>query len=240
MPTDEQLWRLAQLSDQQSALTSALRAMAEGRWYGEADSVEGWVIALNPTYAASISARAPLYEWPPVNEIPTPDVVWVGSPNFTPGHRGYEVCAIVLHTMAGTLEGCDSWFSQEASQVSSHYGIGLYGEQHQYVKLADSSWANGILQPGNYWPGPYGNPNYQTITIETEDNGDGDTPVSDAMYQATLEVANLALQTYPTIRWLLSHRVISPASRPDCCGDRWWDSGRFQALADELGLEAIA
>jgi hypothetical protein len=32
--------------------------------------------------------------------------------------------------------------------------------------------------------------------------------------------------------------VISPSSRPQCCGDRWWDSGRFAQLADALGLEA--
>lgn len=239
MPTEEQVRRLAQLQDQQAAITQALEALLEGRFTGDADALDSWLVALNPTWAGQLSPRTPLYEWPPASEIPTPDIKWVGSPHFTYGHGGYSVCAIVIHTMAGSLAGSDSWFNNPNSHVSSHYGIGLGGEQHQYVALCNSSWANGILQAGNRWPcgGP---PNYRTITIETEDRGLSGTPVTDAMYQATLEVARTALDTYPSIRYLLSHRVISPSSRAACCGERWWGrSQRFQQLAERLGLEAI-
>jgi hypothetical protein len=230
--------QLEQLSEQQAAITRALAAMGEGRWTGE-DSVEAWLLALDPTWLGRLSPRRPLYEPPPHDDIPVPNLVWIGSPNFWPGHGGHEVCALVLHTMSGTLNGCDSWFRNPDAGVSAHFGIGLRGEQHQYVSLSDSAWGNGILESGNKWPGPPGNPNFQTISIETEDNGSGATPVTDAQYQATLEVAAAAIKAHPSIRWLLRHTDISPKSRPGCCGGRWVDSGRFRALAERLNLQTL-
>lgn len=236
--TPEQARQLATLRDQQSAITQALAAMAEARWTGEG-SVEAFLLALNPTWQGQLSPVPPMYELPD-SDIEPPSPVWVPSPNCWYGHDGYEVVAIVVHTMAGTLGSCDSWFANPASQVSSHYGIGLSGEQHQYVALANSSWANGILEPGNTWQGQLGldgNPNWQTITIETEDNGSGATPVTDEQYESTLECAALACATFPSIRYLLRHTDISPSSRPQCCGDRWVASGRFTMLAEDLELE---
>jgi hypothetical protein len=237
--------RINQLAEQQGCITRALAAMGDGRWLSSEsgpDSVEGWLVALNPTWAGKLHGKVPLYTLPDEPEdMPAADVVWRGSPNYTSGHRGMAVQALVIHTMAGTLDGCTSWFSQERSGVSSHYGIGLDGRQHQYVKLGDSSWANGRLESGNQWQYVIGNsinPNYQTITVETEDRGLGHTKVTDAMYDATLAVCRLAIDRYPGITYLFGHNIVSPNTRPQCCGDRWWESGRFQALADELGLEA--
>jgi len=235
--------QLTQLQAQQSAITAGINAMNEGRWLAQdygADSLEAILYGLNPGWTDMLSPRAPLYELP---EPAPPDlnVVWIGSPNHYSGRAGWGVVALVIHTMAGTLSSCDNWFKNPASQVSSHYGIGLKGEQHQYVNLWDGSWANGILEPGNKWVGIIGNsanPNYQTVTVETEDNGSGSTPVTDEQYNSTLAVCQLAMQSYPNIGYLMGHNVISPSSRSQCCGNRWWDSGRFQALADALGLEA--
>lgn len=143
--------------------------------------------------------------------------------------------------MAGTLAGCDSWFANPASQVSSHYGAGLNGELHQYVDLADGSWANGILEYGNGWGSigtPGVNPNLETITIETEDKGNSAQAVTAEQYAATKSACLYALERYPSIRYLITHTVISPQSRPNCCGGRWITPGYFQRLADELGLEA--
>jgi N-acetyl-anhydromuramyl-L-alanine amidase AmpD len=226
--------QLNQLSEQQAAITRAIGAMTEGRWTGE-DSVEAWLLALDPTFLGTLKPRHPRYQ-PPPSQIAPPQIRRIPSPNHWPGHSGFAVRAIVVHTMAGTLASCDAWFQNEAAQVSAHFGIGLGGDIHQYVALSDSAWANGILEPGNTWPLASGNPNYQTISIETEDNGVGATLVSDAQFESTLKVANLALQTYPTIQWLLRHTDISPQSRPSCCGARWTDSGRFKTLADRLGL----
>ena len=147
------------------------------------------------------------------------------------------VIALVIHTMAGSLSSCDNWFQNPAAQVSSQYGVGLAGEAHQYVALGDTAWANGILEPGNTWPGVPYNVNAQTVSIETEDKGSGATPVTDAMYEATLALGQLACRTFPTIVWLLGHHCISPSSRVNCCGARWKDSGRFNNLAVALGLE---
>jgi N-acetyl-anhydromuramyl-L-alanine amidase AmpD len=242
MPTVEQ--RLNQLSEQQGCITRALAAMGDGRWtcaQAGADSVEGWLLALNPTFEGGLLPDAPLYTMPDPPVILDPDVEWIGSPNHYNGRAGHQVAAIVIHTMAGTLESCDSWFRNPSSQVSSHYGIGLGGEIHQYVNLWDGSWANGVLEPGNDWTALVGNssnPNYQTVTIETEDNGHGWTEVTEEQYQGTLAACRLAMEAYPQVFYLFGHRIISPQSRPQCCGDRWWESGSFQRLADELDLEA--
>src|SRR5262245_56464762 len=242
MARPELIQQLTQLQAQQSAITAGLNAMNEGRWLAAdfgADSLEAILYGLNPNWTNQLSPRAPLYtrpEPPPVQA----DVRWIGSPNHYTGRNGWPVQAIVIHTMAGTLNSCDSWFNNPASQVSSHYGIGLDGRQHQYVQLWDGSWANGVLEPGNQWVkiiGNSSNPNYQTVTVETEDNGSGATPVTDAMWGATLAVCQLALQAYPGIRYLMGHNIISPNSRPSCCGNRWWESGKFEQLAAALGLE---
>ena len=232
--------QLNQLREQQSAITAGINAMNEGRWlasdYG-AESLEAILQGLNPTWT-NLASRAPLYEKP--TPEPALNLVWIGSPNHYTGRAGMAVVAIVVHTMAGTLSACDNWFRNPAAQVSSHFGIGLQGQQHQYVRLQDGSWANGVLEPGNQWTRIVGNsmnPNYQTVTIETEDNGSGATPVTDAQYGGTLAVARLALQTFPGIRYLMGHNIISPSSRAQCCGDRWWVSGRFDQLAQDLGIE---
>jgi N-acetylmuramoyl-L-alanine amidase len=183
-----------------------------------------------------LTARLPAPE-PPEPITPPQAVQWYGSPNYTAGRSGMRVIAVVVHTMAGSLASCDSWFNNTAAQVSSQYGIGLHGEAHQYVALQNTAWANGILEPGNTWPGVPYSVNAQTVSIETEDNGSGATPVTEQQYQATLGVARLAISAYPSITWLLGHHCISPSSRPQCCGDRWRASGQFDRLADELGLQ---
>lgn len=149
--------------------------------------------------------------------------------------------AIVLHTMGGSLVGTDGWFQNPSSQVSAHYGVGLGGQVHQYVQLADAAYANGILEPGNIWVPKFGSawPNGKTVSIETEDSGSGQTEVTDAMFAATLAVCRLILQTYPGIKTLSGHKAISPSSRANCPGARWVASGRFAALAGELGLETL-
>ena len=157
-----------------------------------------------------------------------PTILQTPSPNFWPG-RAAEPVAIVLHTMAGTLAGTDSWFAQSASQVSAHFGVGLDGTIHQYVSLFDTAWANGVLEAGNQWAPTFGpgNPNDRTVSIETEDLGSGATPVTDAQYASVLAIGRMLVAKLPTILHLVGHNVISPASR-------------FASLARELGLVGVA
>jgi len=235
--------QLTQLQAQQSAISAGLNAMNEARWLAAdfgANSLEAILYGLNPGWAGQISPREPLYVLPEPPPLAN-NIVQVPSPNHYNGRAGWPVVALVIHTMAGTLASCDAWFANPASQVSAHYGIGLQGEQHQYVALQNGSWANGILEPGNQWVGIVGNsanPNYQTVSVETEDNGSGSTPVTDEQYAATLGVCYVALQAYPSIKYLMGHNIVSPQSRSQCCGNRWWDSGRFSQLASDLHLEA--
>jgi N-acetyl-anhydromuramyl-L-alanine amidase AmpD len=162
---------------------------------------------------------------------------------FTPGHELRD--AIVLHTMSGTLAGSDSWFHSNPLQVSAHFGVGLDGEVHQYVSLADTSHANGILEPGERWSRHFGADwvNDETVGIETEDTDANhpahNAPVSDAEYASVLAVCQLVLSLNPGIHTLATHASISPLSRVNCPGPRWIASGRFAALASALGLQTL-
>jgi hypothetical protein len=58
--TEEEIQaKLDQLSQQQSLQTSAIRAALEARWSGGADTVDGYVKALDPNIATD--PRTPLY-----------------------------------------------------------------------------------------------------------------------------------------------------------------------------------
>jgi len=171
---------------------------------------------------------------------PDLDSVWKGSPNFWAGRPGLPL-AIVIHTMAGELGGADSWFANPDSQVSAHFGVGLNGDIHQYVRLADAAWANGVLEPGEKWTAIFGagNPNSKTVSIETEDRANPNQPVTNDQFDAVLRVAKFAKARFPSITHLVAHDAISPHSRPDCPGDRWIQSGRFAALAGAVGLTSL-
>ncbi len=113
----------------------------------------------------------------------------IPSPNFYTGRNNYTPVAIVIHIMEGSLSGTDSWFSSTKSNVSAHYGIGINGDIHQYVKETDSAWHAGrvnapswtLIKPGEN--GMYINPNYYTIGIEHEGNEQSDWTA--LMYQSS-------------------------------------------------------
>jgi N-acetyl-anhydromuramyl-L-alanine amidase AmpD len=168
-----------------------------------------------------------------------PNIRFIGSPNFLPGRPNGPPIAIVIHTMDGFLAGTDSHF--QTSSVSAHYGISLAGRIHQYVDLNDRALANGRLEDGNRWFGPAGvNPNWVTVSIETEDGAGANRPVlpvSPELFDSTLALCAEICRTLPSIRFLTSHHMISPETREDCCGDRWTATGKLAQIAERLGLE---
>lgn len=173
-----------------------------------------------------------------MQQRPSPNC-WTGRPSGAP-------IALVIHTEAGSELGTEAEFSNAASQVSAHFGVGLDGRIDQFVQLGDRAWANGIREPGNNWDArglPNLNPNELTVSIETEDGFIAGVrppqPVSDAQYASVLATAAWVLSEVPSIRLLLRHADISPHSRANCPGDRWVASGRFAQLASELGLQTL-
>lgn len=52
-----------------------------------------------------------------------------------------SVRGVVIHIMAGTLAGTDSWFRNSKAQASAHFGTGKAGALYQWVDTADRAWA---------------------------------------------------------------------------------------------------
>jgi len=154
----------------------------------------------------------------------------------------------VVHTETGGESGTIAEFLNSSSQLSTHYAVGLDGGLDCFVDPGDRAWGNGILEPGNRWTviaNECGvdsalNPNHITISCETEDLGEATQEVTDAQYNAVLYAAWESKLRYPrTLRYLAQHTDISPQSRANCPGSRWLASGRFQRLADTLGLKTL-
>jgi N-acetyl-anhydromuramyl-L-alanine amidase AmpD len=77
---------------------------------------------------------------------------WIRSPNKDKGRERHRPEAIVIHIIEGTLKGTGSWFLNEESGVSAHYGIGKDGEIHQYVGKVIERGMPAVLpaQPDDY------------------------------------------------------------------------------------------
>jgi hypothetical protein len=61
MTEEEQQARITMLQNQQSLFTRALIAALEGRWTGGADTVEGYLFALDPGLEGTVTANPPHY-----------------------------------------------------------------------------------------------------------------------------------------------------------------------------------
>jgi len=133
-----------------------------------------------------------------------PNIIWKGSPNYglprgTMGRGSHRVLALVDHIMAGTLAGTDAWFNNRDSGASAHFGVGRYGQIHQYVDIENAAWHAGTVKNPS-WPLliPDVNPNLYTIGIEHE--GQSGDVLSEAQYQATLALH----------RWLIGQFTLIP------------------------------
>lgn len=113
-------------------------------------------------------ARMPGAEWRP---IPV---------NYTENGQA-EVRGVVVHIMAGTFEGTDSWFRNRAAKASSHFGTSKTGRLRQWVDTADRAWA----QAG-------GNPSWLSV----ENEGRGGDALTDAQLDANARVLAWAHEKY--------------------------------------------
>lgn len=92
-----------------------------------------------------------------------------------------SVRGVVVHIMAGTLEGSQAWFNNATAQASSHFGTGKDGELRQWVDTVDRAWAQSA-----------GNRDW--LSVENEGVG-GDT-LTDAQITANARVLAWAHKTY--------------------------------------------
>jgi len=86
--------------------------------------------------------------------MPILSKTWIGCAegNFASGRLDYKPEGIVIHLMAGTLIGTDTWFlttpeKRDEPPSSAHYGVGKEGQIHQYVKEEDRAFHAGRLNP---------------------------------------------------------------------------------------------
>ncbi len=108
-------------------------------------------------------------------------VVEADSSNYTKGRKGYKICKLTVHHMAGilTAEQCGKIFQSSNRQASSNYGIGNDGKIACYVGEEDRAWASSSATN-----------DYQAITVEVSNNEiGGDWKVSDAAWNALVNLA---------------------------------------------------
>lgn len=107
-----------------------------------------------------------------------PQTQIVTSANWDTGRAGNKITGIVLHTMVGTVAGAYGRFNDPNSHVSVHYGIGLDGAVHQWVREQDTAWQAGDHQV-----------NLTTIGIEHEDKGNyNDAIRTPQLYQSSAQL----------------------------------------------------
>lgn len=108
---------------------------------------------------------------------PVPDIIksLLHSKNFTVGRHGpYPIDTIAIHVMEGTEQAANDWFEDEASDVSSNYGVAKTGRIEMYVEEENTAWAQGRIDKPtakHVLQRPDANPNSYIISIECEGSG---------------------------------------------------------------------
>lgn len=118
---------------------------------------------------------------------------WHGPvPNQRVG-RGPITRYVFVHIMEGSIESCDAWFHNPASQVSAHFGVAKDARVFQWVDTDDTAWAQAY---------------YNGVGISIEHEGFSGTPLTAPQLAATLELQAWIHRTYPTVplRWSMNPR----------------------------------
>lgn len=100
--------------------------------------------------------------------------------NYTQGRRGYNICKITPHHMAGKLSArrCGELFQNPSRGASSNYGIGYNGEIACYVDEENRAWTSSNRAN-----------DCQAITIEVANSANGDPwPISEAAWNSLVNL----------------------------------------------------
>lgn len=149
--------------------------------------------------------------------------------NYTHGRKGYSICKITPHHMAGilTAEQCGKIFQNPARNASANYGIGNDGTIACYVGEENRAWTSSSSSN-----------DCQAITIEVSDcEYGGQWRISDAAWNSLINLCvdickryNFRLEYDGTPRGSLTrHNMFA---NTNCPGP--YLEGRFQELADKV------
>lgn len=179
-------------------------------------------------------------------------IEWKGNEHTNFSSRGgSKPFVIVDHIADASIGSVDNWFTSPTNDNSSaHFCVGQNGEIHQYVKIEDYAWGNG-LSPGMWNDAPAQvvrdmncNPNYYSISIEHEGT-DGD--LTEAQFYASCwlhrYIMDYVKNKFGVIMSLgnynvIGHNQVDPIRKPSCPGEKFpWD--RFYAelaAAEKMSL----
>ena len=152
--------------------------------------------------------------------------------NYTKGRRGYNICKITPHHMAGklTAKQCGNIFANPNRQASSNYGIGYDGEIACYVDEENRAWTSSNRAN-----------DCQAITIEVANSANGNPwPISDAAWNSLVKLCvdicrryGFRLEYDGTPNGSLTRHDMF--ANTNCPGQTL--GGRFQELADTVNAQ---
>lgn len=132
--------------------------------------------------------------------------------NFAVGRKGHRIEAIVIHLMAGSMEGTLSWFRNPASKVSAHYGVSRKGEVVRYVNDEDTAYHAGTVDHPTaelVLAKPGVSPNLWSIGIEHEGTADQEPTAAQMVASAELVASLCARYSIPIdAKHIIPHRAI--------------------------------
>ena len=155
--------------------------------------------------------------------------VLASSSNYTQGRKGYKVCKITPHHMAGVLSGeqCARLFQNPNRQASANYCIGNDGGIVGCVDENNRAWTSSSFSN-----------DCQAITIEVSNSSTGgDWPISEAAWNSLVNLCvDICKRHGFTLKYdgtkngsLTRHNMFAATS----CPGKYLQS-RFQELADTV------
>ena len=158
--------------------------------------------------------------------------VLASSSNYTQGRKGYKVCKITPHHMAGVLSGeqCAKLFQNPNRQASANYCIGN-----------DGGIVGCVDENNRAWTSSSSSNDCQAITIEVSNSSTGgDWPISDAAWNSLVNLCVDICKRYGfTLKYdgtkngsLTRHNMFATTS----CPGKYLQN-RFQELADTVNAK---
>lgn len=164
---------------------------------------------------------------------------FVGNENTNYSSRqGHVPLIIVNHISEGSQSSCINWFTSKGNKVSSaHFLVGKDGSIHQFVKIENMAWGNGLTTEEimtsklRLVKAMKVNPNLYSVSIEHEGiYAQTKGQLTEKQLEASIWLHNYIIQyvkekygaTIPVDReHILGHNEISPIKKPNCPGERF-------------------